>query len=47
MVFDFIFDFADEDIIQCIWPKSVKVGGKAESGKGGKKVPPAKGKGKK
>lgn len=39
----------DEDVIPCIWPKTVKVmgGGKTmEGGKGAKKVP-AKSKGKK
>jgi hypothetical protein len=41
----------DEDVIPCIWPRSVKVvgGGKGgDGGKGGgKKVPATKGKGKK
>jgi hypothetical protein len=38
----------DEDIIPCIWPKSVKVvGGKVEVGKGAKKGGSTKGKGKK
>ena len=37
----------DEDIIPCIWPKSVKiVGGKVDTGKGAKKGIPAKGKAK-
>jgi hypothetical protein len=41
-------DWLDEDIIPCIWPKSVKVvGGKVDSGKSAKKGVPAKGKGKK
>jgi hypothetical protein len=41
-------DHVDEDIIPCIWPKSVKVvGGKVDSGKGGKKNVHSKGKGKK
>jgi hypothetical protein len=41
-------NLSDEDIIPCIWPKSVKVvGGKVEVGKGTKKGPPTKGKGKK
>jgi hypothetical protein len=36
----------DEEIIPCIWPKTVKVmGGKSDGEKGGKKA--AKGKGKK
>jgi hypothetical protein len=40
----------DEDVIPCIWPRSVKVvggGGKGDGGKGGGKKVPVKGKGKK
>lgn len=39
----------DEEIIPCIWPKTVNVvGGKGDSGKGGKKsIVAGKGKGKK
>ena len=38
----------DEEMIPCIWPKSVKaVGGTVVEAKGGKKSGPAKGKGKK
>ena len=37
----------DEEIIACIWPKTVNVvWGKMDSGKGGKKIAPTKGKGK-
>ena len=38
----------DEDVIPCIWPKSVKtVGGKSDSSKTAKKATPGKGKGRK